>query len=81
MVVCPPGWWASGDLDATFCKQCWYPAPLQFFAMGTVLPVLHRATARAFLHWLAYRSRPFAAKQCAGPYQVGKIFAQDDRRI
>jgi hypothetical protein len=81
MVVRPPSWCASGNLDATFCKQCWYPAPLQFFALGTVLPVLHRTTAWAFLRWLASRSRPVAAKQSAGPHQVGKSFAYDDRRI
>jgi hypothetical protein len=30
---------------------------------------------------LASRSRPVAAKQSAGPHQVGKSFAYDDRRI
>ena len=81
MVVRPPSWCPSGNLDATFCKQCWYRAPLQFFAMGTVLPVLHRATARAFFRWLASRSTPVTGKQSAGAYQVGKTFAQEDRGI
>lgn len=76
MVVCLPSWCLSGNPGAIFCQQCGHHVPSQFFAMGSVFPMLHCTAARTFIGWLAPLFYPDAKKQISEAYQLVKLYVR-----